>query len=326
LTRPCRYIFVNEIHASDIQESSSAPGKPHQPNNAAKPKYEAADRADKDNNFSVSAQLYEQVTALGPNFADRWNRLVFANGKVGKIQMEEAALRKTLALDPTSRWAHYNLGNVLMAQKRYGEAISEYQKEIQSNSNNSLVHLNLGRVFVLSGQPDKGIPELEIAAGLMPKNPAVQFNLGLAYAKTCQPEKAAQAIIQSVELEPTVERKNSVAYEMAMNKLKPDQAEKYAESAIETVAAKTKDLSLDNLSNDDVRVPSSLGAYWDTFGWVKFQEGDLAAAEKYVRSAWQVRSIGEIGDHLRADLREARAERGSRKVLCDGDGRVISIL
>jgi hypothetical protein len=31
---------------------------------------------------------------------------------------------------------------------------------------------------------------------------------------------------------------------------------------------------------------------------VKFQEGDLAAAEKYVRSAWQVRSIGEIGDHL----------------------------
>jgi tetratricopeptide (TPR) repeat protein len=293
-----RYIFVNEIHASDSQGSSSAPGKPHQPSSTAKPIYEAADRADKDNNFSVSAQLYEQVTALDPNFADAWNRLAFAYGKVGKIQMEEAAFRKALALDPASRWAHYNLGNVLMAQKRYDEAISEYQKEIQSKSNNSLVHLNLGRVFVLSGQPDKGIPELEIAAGLMPKNPAVQFNLGLAYAKTGQPEKAAQAFIQSVELEPTVERKNSVAYEMAMNKLKLDQAEKYAESAIETVAAKTKDLSLDNLSNDDVRVPSSLGAYWDTLGWVKFQEGDLAAAEKYVRSAWQVRSIGEIGDHL----------------------------
>lgn len=293
-----RYIFVKEIHASVIQESSPARGNPPQPNSAAKPIFEAANRADKDNNFSVSTQLYEQVTALDPNFADAWNRLAFAYGKVGKIQMEEAALRKALALDPASRRVHYNLGNVLMAQKRYDEAISEYQKEIQSKSNNSLVHLNLGRVFVLSGQPDKGISELEIAAGLMPKNPAVQFNLGLAYAKTGQPEKAAQAFIQSVELEPTLERKNSVAYEMAMNKLKLDQAEKYAESAIETAAAKTKDLSLDNLSNDDVRVPSSLGAYWDTLGWVKFQEGDLAAAEKYVRSAWQVRSIGEIGDHL----------------------------
>jgi tetratricopeptide (TPR) repeat protein len=126
----------------------------------------------------------------------------------------------------------------------------------------------------------------------------VQFNLGLAYAKTGPPEKAAEALNRSVELEPTAERKNSVAYEMAINKLQLDQAEKYVTSAIEYVAGQTKDLSLDHLSSEDVRLPGRVGEYWDTLGWVKFQQGKLSDAEKYVRSAWQVRSIGEIGDHL----------------------------
>jgi tetratricopeptide (TPR) repeat protein len=292
-----RYVLVG--NSTDAQVSSSSSAKSTEPaTGTAKSIYEAAIRAEKGGNYSTSAQLYEQVITLEPSYPDAWNRLAYDYGKLGKPQKEENALRKALALDPAARWAHYNLGNVLMAEKRYDEAISEYQKEIETKSNNSLVHLNLGRVYVLSDQPEKAIPELQTAATLMPTNPAVQFNLGLAYAKTGPPEKAAEALNRSVELEPTAERKNSVAYEMAINKLQLDQAEKYVTSAIEYVAGQTKDLSLDHLSSEDVRLPGRVGEYWDTLGWVKFQQGKLSDAEKYVRSAWQVRSIGEIGDHL----------------------------
>jgi hypothetical protein len=33
-------------------------------------------------------------------------------------------------------------------------------------------------------------------------------------------------------------------------------------------------------------------------GWIHFQQGQITDAEKYVNSGWQLRSIGEIGDHL----------------------------
>lgn len=315
-----RYIGVTSSSASDVQPNASPPWAapapaspaPVSPPRASDPAakttapvsspaqslYEAARRAEKDGNYETSVQLFEQVVALDPKYMEAWNALGYDYGKLGQQQKEEAALRKALALDPSARWAHYNLGNVLMAQKKYDEAISEYQKEIETKSNNSLVHLNLGRVYVLNGQPEKGIPELQTAASLMPNNPAVQFNLGLAYAKIGQPEKSAEAFNHSVELEPTAERKNSVAYQMALDKLQLDQAEKYVRSAIEYATGKTKDVSLDRLSTGDVRLASAVGAYWDTLGWVKFQQGNLPDAEKYVRSAWQLRSIGEIGDHL----------------------------
>jgi tetratricopeptide (TPR) repeat protein len=290
---------IGGVIGSTVSSSPSGEAKAPIPSpSPAKPLYDAAKRASAEGNYATSAQLYEQAVARDPNYKEAWNDLGYIYGKLGQQEKSEAALRKALALDPTAKYAHYNLGNALAAQKKYDEAISEYQKEIQINSKNSNPHLNLGRAYFFNGQPDKAIPELETAANLTPNDPKVHYSLGLAYAKANQPEKATKAFSRSVELEPTAERKNQVAYEMALGKLQLDQAEKYADSAIEYSVAETKNLSLDHLSNQDVRVPASLGAYWDTLGWVKFQQGDISNAEKYLRCAWQIRSIGEIGDHL----------------------------
>jgi tetratricopeptide (TPR) repeat protein len=290
---------IGGVIDSTVPNSPSPEAKaPAPPLSPAKPLYDSAKRASAEGNYAASAQLYEQAVAQDPKYKEAWNDLGFVYGKLGQQEKSEAALRKALALDPTAKYAHYNLGNVLTAQKKYDEAISEYQKEIQINSKNSYPHLNLGRAYFFNAQPDKAIPELETAAGLTPNDPKVHYSLGLVYAKANQPEKAAMAFSRSVELEPTAERKNQVAYEMAMNKLQLDLAEKYADSAIEHAVSQTKSVSLDSLSNQDIRVPSFLGAYWDTLGWVKFQQGDIPDAEKYVRCAWQVRSVGEIGDHL----------------------------
>jgi tetratricopeptide (TPR) repeat protein len=282
---------------SEATRSSAAkPSEP--PVSPAKPLYDAAKRASASGNDATSAQLYEQAVAQDPKYKEAWNDLGYVYGRLGQQEKSEAALRKALALDPSAKYAHYNLGNALTAQKKYDEAISEYQKEIQINSTNSYPHLNLGRAYMLTGQFAKAVPELAIAASISPDDPKAQFQLGRAYANTGQPEKAGQAFKRSVDLEPTAERKNSVAYEMAVSKLQLDQAEKYADSAIEYAVGQTRDVSLNHLSTENARVPSFLGSYWDTLGWVKFQQGNIPDAEKYVRCAWLIRSIGEIGDHL----------------------------
>lgn len=43
---------------------------------------------------------------------------------------------------------------------------------------------------------------------------------------------------------------------------------------------------------------SRIASYWDTWGWIRFQEGLLPEAEKYVRSAWMIHSFSIDADHL----------------------------
>jgi tetratricopeptide (TPR) repeat protein len=264
----------------------------------AKPLLDAARSAAARREYATSAQLYEQAVAKDPEYTEAWNSLGWTYNTLRQYKKAEAALRKALALDAKARFVHNNLGRALAGQERYEEAISEYLKEIEINPNDHWAHANLGRIYVRMNQYEKAIPELETASDLTPNDPAVFFNLGSAYANTQQPDKAVKAFEHSVELEPVPARWNSVAYEMALEKLGLDEAQKFAESAISATEEQMRQVLLDSVSSEDISLPSLIAAYWDTLGWVRFQQGNLAEAEKYVRCAWQVWSLGEIGDHL----------------------------
>ncbi|HXH67646.1 MAG TPA: TonB family protein, partial [Candidatus Limnocylindrales bacterium] len=202
------------------------------------------------------------------------------------------------AVDPKDPQAYNNLGQALAFQKKYSEAISQYQKQIEINPTEPWAHANLGRVYVLTKQYEKAIAELEIAASFSPGDPSIPFNLGLSYAKTNEPEKAAKAFERSVQLQPIPTRWNGVAYEMAVNRLDLEKAEEYAQSAIAATVLQMRDTSLEHLTREDAYKASRIASYWDTWGWIRFQENDLPAAENYVRCAWMVHSLGINSDHL----------------------------
>jgi len=77
-----------------------------------------------------------------------------------------------------------------------------------------------------------------------------------------------------------------------------DQAERYVRSAIDATAAVLRDVTLDQAGSREAAAVVGIGAYWDTLGWIYFQRGDLAAAERYVHAAWLLNHHGEVGDHL----------------------------
>src|SRR5204862_249454 len=75
-------------------------------------------------------------------------------------------------------------------------------------------------------------------------------------------------------------------------------AEQYARSAVDATSASLRNVSLDRVGLKEAAAVSSLGAFWDTLGWVYFREGNLPQAERYVRAAWLLNLNGEVGDHL----------------------------
>jgi TonB family protein len=278
--------------------SSSKAESSDQSQSPAHALYLAARRAGNERQYANAAQLLEEAVAKDPNYKPAWNFLGWIYNNLRKYDKAEVALRKAIALDPSDSAAYNNLGQALAGQKKYEEAVPQYQKQIALNPRDQWAHENLGHIYVLLQQYEKAIPELETAASIKPDNPYIPYNLGLAYAKTGEPEKAAKSFKRSVDLEPVPSRWNSVAYQMALNNIDLDQAQKYSELAIASAAHQMSATSLDHLTNDDIRLTSALAAYWDTFGWIQFQKGNLPEALKYIRSAWELHSTGEVSDHL----------------------------
>ncbi len=258
----------------------------------------AADQAVRSRDYSTCAQLLEKVVSIDPNYKNAWNYLGWTYNALGQYDKAEIALRKAIVVDPTDPKAYNNLGQALASQKKYDQAIPQYLKQIEINPKDPWAHANLGRVYIQAKQYDKAIAELETAAAISPDDPSVPFNLGRAYAKTNQPEMATKALERSVLLQPVPVRWNAVAYEMAVEKLDLPQAEKYAEAAIATTVLQMRNTTLDHLTKQDLNLASWIASYWDTWGWIRFEENNLPEAEKYVKCAWMVHPLSINSDHL----------------------------
>lgn len=260
--------------------------------------YESVQRSANNRDYSTAAQVLESLLDKDPDYTNGWNYLGYIYNQMGQYEKALPALQKAIVQSPFDNYAYNNLGQAFAGLKRFEEAVPQYQKQIEINPKDRFAWANLGRVYIELHQADKALLALQAAVAIAPKDPAVHFNLGRAYAAAHQNEKAVESFQRSVEIEPVPLRWNNVAYQLAQNDLALDQAKNYANSAIAAVAGRLRPVSPETLSNEDLRNTNALASFWDTYGWIRFKQGDLHEAEKYVRSAWLLHSIGEDADHL----------------------------
>ena len=104
--------------------------------------------------------------------------------KAADISRAELLVRQALEAAPRSPLAHFAKGQVLRVEKRYAEAIPEYETAITLNRNlvNALGPLAECKLFV--GAIDALIPLVERAIRLSPRDPFIAiwyFRLGLGH-------------------------------------------------------------------------------------------------------------------------------------------------
>jgi tetratricopeptide (TPR) repeat protein len=260
--------------------------------------YEAAQREVASQNYTGAAELLEALVAKDSDYTNAWNYLGWLYNKLGKYDKAIDAFKRAIVVNPRDPFAYNNLGQAYAYQKKYEEAIPQYLKQLEINKNDRYATANLGRAYFELKQYDKAVSVLETAATVAPKEPSVFYNLGRSYAKANQGEKAEEAFKKSVDLDPVPMRMNDVAYQMAIGNLDLPAAQHYAESGLAALVLKMRDTSLDRVGADDARMTSWIAHLWDTLGWISFEEGKVAEAERYIGSAWFVRSSGEVGYHL----------------------------
>lgn len=90
-----------------------------------------------------------------------WKGRRAENANVDVAQIE-TLLKKSVALDPVFADAHLQLGNLYSDQKKYGEAIPEYEKALTANADLADAHYRLGQALVHTGQRERAQKELDI--------------------------------------------------------------------------------------------------------------------------------------------------------------------
>ncbi len=250
------------------------------------------------NNLPLAVQLLKRATEIDPKNKYAWN--ILAAAYMGMRQNDDAiaALNKQIEINPYDEYAYNALGRAYWQERKYPEAVTAFNKQIEINPLDKFAHAGLGAMYSEWHKYAEAAPELEKAASLTPDNAELQVSLGDAYLNLGQDDKALATFDHAVELSATPLVWNNIAYQLSLKKSHLDRAQQYAESAISATTAALRNVSLDRLTPQELPLVPSLIAYWDTLGWVYFNQGNLDKAEKYISSAWQLGHHGEVGDHL----------------------------
>lgn len=249
-------------------------------------------------NPSAAIPLFQRVVELEPKHKLAWNYLGLGFLRVGKFNDAADAFRHQIDVNPYDEHAYDYLGIALQQQQMFNSAADAYRKQIEVNPLDSLAHAALGQLFVEQHKYAEAIPELDKATILSPDDAGLQISLGQAYLNTGEQEKGLAAFEKASQLSQTPAVWNNIAYNLADHKIELDKAQQYAESAISRTAANLRNVELTHITLDELGDVASVGAYWDTLGWVYFQKGDFAMAGRFVRASWLLNQHGEVADHL----------------------------
>jgi Flp pilus assembly protein TadD len=259
-------------------------------------------------NIHAAIPLLQRVVELDPKHKQAWNDLGLAYLRAGNFDKAADAFRKQIGVNAFDEHAYNYLGIALQQQEKFDEAESAYKKQIELNPLDPVAHSALGSLFLQQHKYAEAVPELDKATVLAPENAGLQVGLGQAYLNTNEKDKALAAFEKAAEISQTPDVWNNVAYNLADHSLELDKALQYAESAVSATAVSLRNVELSSLSLDNLNAVASIGAYWDTLGWVYFQKGDDAKALDFIQASWLLNQHGEVGDHL-AQIYQKRGEK-----------------
>lgn len=260
--------------------------------------YDAAKAEMQRRNYPEAVDLLKKVVAADPKHKTAWTDLGRAYLVLRQDDNAIDAFKKQAALDPYDESAFDNLGWTYTTERKFDDAAAAYQKAIEINPLSEYAHSGLGGMYADEKQYDKAVPEFEKAVSIKPDDAGLNVQLGYAYLNNNQDEKAVAAYDKAAQLSPTPGIWNDIAYQLSMKKAHLDRAQQYAESAVSTISASSRNTSLGQLTQNNLGTVSSLSALWDTLGWVYFAEGDYSKAEKYCSAAWVLGFHAEVGDHM----------------------------
>lgn len=140
--------------------------------------YDQAIRFHQAGRLSEAEQLYRQILAIDPHFAEIQNNLGVALQARGNLDEAVAAYRQAVALKPDMAEVHNNLGNVFLTQTKLDDAVAAYGRALSFRPNYAEAHNNLGFAFQTLGKLNDAAAAYRQAIACKPEYAIAHNNLG----------------------------------------------------------------------------------------------------------------------------------------------------
>src|SRR5499427_2583512 len=137
-----------------------------------------------------------------PDFAKAYSNLGDALMGQGKFDEAVAAYRQAISIKPDFAEAHSNLGNALSGQGKLDEAVAAYRRAIGIKPDFAKAHSNLGGGLAAQGKLDEAVAAYRRAIGIRPDLAEAHSNLGNALFGQHKLEEAVAAYRQAISIKP----------------------------------------------------------------------------------------------------------------------------
>lgn len=249
--------------------------------------------------YTTAIYLLKQAVNLDGRHPSAWTALGRAYLALDQVDAAIDAHLKQIDVNPQCPGVYENLGLAYFRKEKRDEAIEAFKQQIDVDPQNAAAHTSLGSSYYdLQKYPD-AITELEKAVSIRPEDNHARIVLGGAYLGAGQREKGLGLLDEAVQEKSSAAIWNDVAFKFAENKVQLGRAQQYAESAVITVSTQLRNVEADHITIATLRQVVSLAHYWDTLGWVHFQQGHPDEADRFLKAAWSLNPTGPADDHLR---------------------------
>jgi tetratricopeptide (TPR) repeat protein len=269
--------------------------------------------------LQAAEQLYRQILAVEPRFADAWHLLGVIAHQVGKHEIAVQYIGRAIALDGGAAPFHYNLGNSLRDQGKLDEAVASYRRALGLKPDYAEAFNNLGAILRDQGKIDEAIACYRRAVELKPDFAEAHNNLGNALKDEAQLDEALACYRRALALKPDFAEAHSnlgvifsdqgkldeavACYRRALE-LKPDYAEAYNNLGISLKELRKLDEAVACCRRALELSPDSASACVNLGNALKDQ-GKLDAAVASYRRATELKpDFAEAHNNLGAALNE----------------------
>jgi tetratricopeptide (TPR) repeat protein len=87
-----------------------------------------------------------------------WKHLQYQPNAVELVEIE-SLLKRAISLDPKYADAYLQLGIVYISERKYSEAIQQYEQALKINPNMAAIHYRLGQALTRTGASDRAKKE-----------------------------------------------------------------------------------------------------------------------------------------------------------------------
>ncbi len=240
----------------------------------------------------------QSAKQLNPKERGLWAETAYVDMIENRLDDAVTDFRKEIEYHPENAMAYQALAEVQVKMKQNDEAehtLHDLLKVIPDNTN---AQLQLGSLLILDKKYDEASTLLESAMKQAPDNKDIAAQAGRAELLAGKRDAGVETLRDSMKGSNDPNVLNNAAYELADFNADLPTAEASSKKAMDILEKQTAEISLGNLTRDDLAHINLLTAVWDTMGWVYFREGKLPDAENYVGAAWTVTQHSEVGDHL----------------------------